>query len=155
MNATESAAFARKVIDAYNAHNLDELESCYAASSETLTVPTGERALGPDGARHDTQRWLTAFPDMQFEIANLAAGDDFVAVEVRFRGTNTGPLALPEGELAATGRPVEIQGCMVLQFKDGKILTEHDYFDRATMSEQLGIGGERPAAATEEQRPVP
>lgn len=144
MKREESAALARKLFDAYNSHRLEIVEELFDKNSETVTMATGERSLGPDGARADTQRWLAAFPDMRFEIVDLVAGDDFAVAEARFSGTHNGVLVTPNGELAATGRHVEAPCCLVLRFENGKIVSEHDYFDLAGVNEQLGVAEAQP-----------
>jgi steroid delta-isomerase-like uncharacterized protein len=151
MTSQETAALVRKLFDYYSAHKLDEVERLFAPNSETVTMPTGERSLGPDGARRDTERWIRAFPDLKFTVVNIVATDDAAAVETVFTGTNTGPLVTPEGELPPTGNRVEAKGCIVFKFEKGKVLSEHDYFDFATINAQLGLGPEL-TPPTEEAR---
>jgi predicted ester cyclase len=59
-----------------------------------LTVLEGmhDRAAG----RKYMQGWFTAFPDMQVRTTNRVFGDDFIAAEVEFTGTNSGPLSKAE-----------------------------------------------------------
>jgi steroid delta-isomerase-like uncharacterized protein len=154
MSPQESAALARRLLEGITAHDLDIFAQNYAQNSETVTVPTGERELGPEGGRRSIQRWLTAFPDMKLEVVNVIGGEDAAAVEIKFTGTNTGPLASPLGELPATGKRVEEQGCVVFKFQRGKVISERDYFDYATLAAQLGIGAEQPSPTTAEQRPI-
>jgi carboxymethylenebutenolidase len=40
--------------------------------------------------------------------------------------------------IAPTGLPVEIAAVVVAQFKDGKLLSEHIYWDQASVLVQLG-----------------
>jgi predicted ester cyclase len=51
-----------------------------------------DRAAG----RQYMQGWFTAFPDMQVRTTNRVFGDDFIAAEVEFTGTNSGPLSMAE-----------------------------------------------------------
>lgn len=152
--AMECAEIARGGIDALNAHDPERFSEMFDENSETLTVPTGERSFGPSGAREDVSRWMRAFPDVKLELVTLMAADDAATLELKMSGTHTGPLALPEGEIPATGRPVEQRLCVVLRFEDGKIVSEHDYFDVAGMMRQLDLGAAAPKRAAGEQRPT-
>lgn len=147
-NRNDCAAAARAVLDTISAHDLDALARLYAKNSETITMPTGERSFGPEGARSDTQRWLAAFPDLRFEIRSVVASDDAACIEATVHGTNTGPLALPGEELPPTNKAVSMPVCVVMRFDDeGKLVAEHDYFDLVTMMEQLGLSEPAPSHA--------
>jgi predicted ester cyclase len=58
------------------------------------------------------------------------------------RAVNDGPLDLGSGEpLPATGRRIELPTAWFLQLnEEGKIVSEHDYFDTALILRQLGVG---------------
>src|SRR5665647_1891259 len=45
------------------------------------------------------QSWFTAFPDMHVRTTNRIVGEDSVAAEIEFTGTNTGPLVMGGMEL--------------------------------------------------------
>jgi len=54
-----------------------------------LTVPEPMRTS--DEAMPDMQSWFTALPDMQVRMTNRVIGQDSIAAEIEFTGTNTGP----------------------------------------------------------------
>jgi hypothetical protein len=68
----------------------------------------------------------------------FATEDQFV-LEFTGRGTNTGPLHLPTGDIPATGRWAELRLCDVAQIRNGKIVSFHTYYDIMTMLQQLGL----------------
>ena len=78
----------------------------------------------------------------------MIGSDDYAVVEFVGRGTNTGPLATPQGEIPATGRAIEIPFCDVHRIEDGKITNGRSYFDMATMMRQLGLLPKAAAQAT-------
>jgi steroid delta-isomerase-like uncharacterized protein len=81
-----------------------------------------------------------AFPDGTNETMRLVEEGDAVAVEMIYRGTNTGPLPLPDGSvIPATGKAMELSVASVLKVRDGKIVSERDYFDGAALMSQLGL----------------
>ncbi len=137
--ANECARLARDLVSAIQSGALDEIETFYAPDSEVVNMATGERSLGPDGARRDSARWLRAFPDLRFDVLNVVAGEDAAVLELRVNATHTGPLVLPEATIEPTNRRMKQAVCFVLTFRDGLIVSEHDYVDMASMQQQLGL----------------
>lgn len=109
-----------------------------------LTLP--EPLTTRDEIRAYMQGWFTAFPDMRVQTRNRVIGEDAVAAEIEFTGTNTGPLALGGMEIPATGKGVVGQGSYFARVKDGKITEFSSHPDVAGMMVQLGlIGSTAPA----------
>ena len=79
----------------------------------------------------------TPFPDLRFEIAEVVADGDRVAIAWTMHGRQTGPL----GERAPTGREVRAQGMTVYYFRDGRITGHRQVVDRLTVARQLGLAG--------------
>jgi predicted ester cyclase len=81
-----------------------------------------------------------ALPDFTHEIRGLAVeSGDTVAFELHAFGTMTGPLALPGGDAAPTGRRIDIPAADFWRFEDGLIAEYHLYFDGVEFFRQLGI----------------
>jgi hypothetical protein len=49
----------------------------------------------------------------------LVDGGEHAFAEVVARGTHTGPLAAPAGDIAPTGRAIEVPFCVVVRARDG------------------------------------
>lgn len=141
MGAQENTAVARAIYDSINAHDPEAGAALMPDDAEWLEVPTGMRYRGPDGWRQNFGFWIGAFPDGRVEVTKIVASDDAVAVEYTGRGTNTGPMAGPDGETPATGRSVEIAFCDVWEFRDGRLAGGRSYFDMASLMGQLGLSG--------------
>ena len=139
MSAQENARIAKVSYEAFNARDFDRAAALVSKDSEWLNVPLGMTLHGQEGYRQVVQGWATAFPDSRIEIGSMIASEEGVVTEFRGRGTHTGPLASPAGEIPATGRSVDIPFCDVLRIKDGKIISAHTYYDAATMMRQLGL----------------
>jgi predicted ester cyclase len=75
--------------------------------------------------RGEELKWWTqvrsAFPDMTFTVDLLIEKDDLVVSNWTVRGTHTGT---PFYDVAASGKPVEINGTAILRIRDGRIV-EH------------------------------
>jgi ketosteroid isomerase-like protein len=65
-----------------------------------------------------------------------------VAVEGRFTGTHTGPLATDDGDVEPTGATVDLRFADVSQVHDGKIVAYHTYYDQLGLLSQLGLMGD-------------
>jgi steroid delta-isomerase-like uncharacterized protein len=96
---------------------------------------------GGDGTPQDAEAaiagcamFTTAFPDLQAEVWQTHVVGNSVIVEFGVTGTHRGDLM----GLAPTGRKMAMRLCKVLEFRDGKIFAEREYFDMAHLMQQLG-----------------
>ena len=62
-----------------------------------------------------------------------------IAVEVILRGTHTGILHSPAGDIPPTGRTFELRACEVFQIKNRKITRHATYYDALSFMQQLGV----------------
>jgi steroid delta-isomerase-like uncharacterized protein len=90
--------------------------------------------------------YWNAIPDFQHSITALVEVGELVAVEGVARGTNTGSLVGPAGEIPATGKRVEFPFAAWARVEEGKIRRFQGYWDVAGFMAQLGLAPE-PAAA--------
>ncbi|TML75995.1 MAG: ester cyclase [Actinobacteria bacterium] len=81
----------------------------------------------------------TAFPDMRTKTVVAVIGDDAVATEVEWTGTNTGPLAMGGTELPPTGKTVTGRGSYIARVRDGKVVEFRAYQDAIGLMGQLGL----------------
>lgn len=145
MATLDNAAIIREVQRAWNEKDLDRFASFATADARMTNVPFGVKLP----FREYGQIWATAFPDGQIELVNIVAQGDLVMTEFTGRGTHTGVLRTPTGEIAPTGRRVEMPFAETYRLRNGKITEGKLYFDSATMLTQLGLS--MPAAATAER----
>jgi hypothetical protein len=77
---------------------------------------------------------------MQITLRQHLVSEDIVAVEVEMRGTHTGPLSFPDGEVPATGKPVSLQIAAFIAIDGKGLATENRrYYDVAGLLRQLGL----------------
>ena len=143
MSAQDTVALVRSPYDLFNSHQsdpdwLEKLQAVYSAATFT-NVPLGVTLPGSEGVKQQVLFIAEAFPDHSVEITQVIATEDQAVVEFTVRGTNTGPLHLPTGDVPATGRSLELRCCSVFQIRNGKIVSEHIYYDTMTMLQQLGL----------------
>lgn len=77
------------------------------------------------------------FPDIHFDIQQLIADGDSVAITWIMTGTNTGKI----GNHPPTNKPIKTTGMTIYYFQNGKICGHSQVFDRATVMKQLGFLG--------------
>ena len=139
MSAQDKITIARIFHQAWAERNPDRGAAVIAEDCEFVDVPRGEIQRGPEGYRHDYERWRTAFPDGTVEITNVIAEGDWVVVEYTNSGTNTGPLQTSIGDFPPTNRKIEVQYCSVMRINNGKVVSGRDYYDVSTILRQLGL----------------
>jgi steroid delta-isomerase-like uncharacterized protein len=139
MSAERSEAIARRYYEvAHNTRDLDLVEDLL------------DELLAPDFVHHDPfpgttpdreggsqmfALFRTAFPDAEFEIEEVVAGEDGAAVRWTLRGTHEGDwLGLPP-----TGRRFEIPGMHMIRIRGGKFVEEWRNADRLGLMQQLGV----------------
>jgi steroid delta-isomerase-like uncharacterized protein len=143
----DSSSVMRKLIDGFNTKDHDAIEALAAEDFKLIDVASGETFQGREGARRNAEGWLNAFPDAKIELLNVVASGDWAVGEAVGRGTHSGPLRTPGGEVPPTGRPMELHFCSIIKVRDGKIVEERDYYDAMTVARALGMMPE-PAASS-------
>lgn len=132
---------AKAPIVAYNNKDWDAVTRTVGANFVYDEVATHRTVRGINDVLALWKGWAAAFPDSKgtFEATHVAGNT--VVVEVTWRGTHTGALRTPGGDIPATGRKIEMRACQVVDIADGKAQRMRQYFDMATMLTQLGVSG--------------
>ena len=77
---------------------------------------------------------LRAFPDMQLPLQDFVAEGEKVLERLRAQGTHTGAF----GDMAATGRKIDIDVLDLFQIRDGMLIEHWGLLDNLGMLKQLG-----------------
>jgi C-1 hydroxylase len=139
MSAEENKVIALSVIEALNARDLSlwsqHLSEDYAAEHPGVSVLLDKaRSVGYH------QRFVTAFPDIHFEVLSILAEGDRVLIQWTGSGTHAERLATVTGQtIPPTRRRVTVSGTMLTEVKDGKIVRGWFYWDQLALLAQLGI----------------
>jgi steroid delta-isomerase-like uncharacterized protein len=145
----DNGAILRRLYEAWNERNFDEVAGAMAPDGQIMIVGTGDTFTGPDGARTYNASWANGFPDGRITVDHLYTDGDTVIAEFTGRGTHTGTMVTSAAEIPATGRSVTIKLCDVVEFRDGMIVSQRSYFDSGSMMAQLGLTADRRATATQ------
>jgi predicted ester cyclase len=92
---------------------------------------------GPRGIKIAVRLFREAFSHLYLFIRDVIAEEDVVAIRFTMVGTHEGPFM----GIQATGRDVEMDGCSIFRFGDGRIIQIWQESDTLGLFGQLGVGG--------------
>jgi len=98
---------------------------------ETDAVPHPLR--GREAYLNFARTYLTAFPDLHFELTDRFAATDRVVACWTATGTHLGEL----NGVAPSGRRVRVQGCTVTHFENGRVTRQRAFWDSASLMRQI------------------
>lgn len=135
MAEQDNLRLARESIEAWSAHDPNRLakiaDEKFIAESDTLPAPVH----GAKGLAEFMSVYITAFPDLRFEIEQQFADGDFVVTRWVATGTHRGVLM----GIQPTNRQAVTHGCTVAQFKNGRGVHDWIYWDSGNLLRQLGV----------------
>lgn len=129
---------AKASIIAYNEKNWGRVKETVAPTLVYDEVGTHRRITGVNEVIDAWKGWAKAIPDSKATFEREVASGNTVTLEVTWRGTHTGPLKTPDREIPASGRKVELRAVQVVDVADGKAQSIRQYFDMATLLQQIG-----------------
>jgi steroid delta-isomerase-like uncharacterized protein len=130
----------RQGMAAWDGHDVDGFVDLFADEFIWTDITLPEPMRTKEQARRYMQGWFTAFPDMRVTQTNRVVGEDAVAAEVEFTGTNSGPMLMGGAEVPPTGNQVRASGAYFAQVnQDGKVVRFSSHPDVAGLMMQLGI----------------
>ena len=139
MSEQDNVKIVHKFYDNFNAHNLEANDRLQSEDAKT-EAPGAPGPMNVEQGRGYTQVFLTAFPDLHFDILQTIAQGDHVVVNWRGTGTHNGPLMSPSGHATpATHKAATVHGSNTFEVKNGKITRSAVYFDMAGLLTQLGL----------------
>jgi predicted ester cyclase len=104
-----------------------------------FVLPGGITLRGRVEVGQFTQAMWSAFPDGRLAFRQQILPHDAAATEVVFTGTHTGPMNTPNGLIPPTGKRLILHSLSILRIEDGRVASEHVYFDQLEMMSQLGL----------------
>jgi predicted ester cyclase len=109
----------------------------WAADAE-LVAPGGQ-ASGRDDVISFLGVFHEAFPDLRLEVKQLLTDGPAAAAEGTIAGTHDGVLHTPNGDVAPTGRAVELRWAAIYATDGDTLKSEHLFFDQMDFLGQLGL----------------
>jgi steroid delta-isomerase-like uncharacterized protein len=132
---------AKASIIAYGAKDWDAVRRTVTPGLVYDEVSTNRKVQGIDDVVTIWKGWAAAFPDSKATFGEAHVSGNTVILELTWRGTHTGPLRTAAGEVPATGKPIELRACQIIDVADGKTQKIRQYFDLSTLMSQIGVTG--------------
>ena len=135
MTEQENLQLIRRIFEAWNAHDANRYAALLDPGHvwESDTVP--EPIRGRDAARQAMQVYVSAFPDLHFDIQQMIVSGNYVVTRWRATGTHRGEWM----GIAPTHRRTETLGCTISELKSGKAVHSWVYWDTGHLLRQLGL----------------
>jgi predicted ester cyclase len=138
----ENKQIALSLFEALNARDLS-LWSKHLAEDYTAEHPGVSVPLNKTWSVGYNQRFVTAFPDIHFEVLHVLVEGDLVLIHWTGNGTHTERLATVTGEtIPPSRRRVRVSGTELSEVRDAKIVRQWSYWDQLSLLAQLGITGQ-------------
>ncbi len=83
--------------------------------------------------------FIPSLPDeLEHTVTNRVVTDDYLVEEARIRFVHTKRMDWFLPGVPPTGKPIEVDLVIVVEFRDGKMAAERIYWDHATVLRQVG-----------------
>lgn len=143
-SAADQAATAldrhQQGVEAFNAHDAEAVAEIYTENAVLHDPQAPKPIRGRDAIRQSYEQMFRSFPDAQVTMLNRHAQGGIIMYEFQFSGTNEGRISTPEGDIPATGRPVEMLMSVFSDVdEDGRFQNTRRYYDTGEMMRQLGL----------------
>ena len=134
----------KKVADNYlktvNSGDAAAVARLYTEDAVMIMPGEPEPIRGRKAIEENQAALFRAMPDFKVEFTLILISGDHITFEGVGRGTFTGPLASPEGDIPPTGSSVEIKFVFIAKVtKEGLIEEDRTYFDTANFMRQLDL----------------
>jgi len=133
--AQAQEAMVNAINDRFNSNNMEGIEDLMTADFVDHQMDPSIKTTGVQSVKDLLAMYHTAFPDVKQEILGMATKGDRTYFQIHITGTNSGPW----GEMPATGKTMDVMGCDVIRFANGKAAEHWGYMEEAKMMTQLGL----------------
>jgi len=130
--AARNKLLFRGFVDAWNAGDAHAMWNFW---SPHMVHHDRARDCGPEDVFALMSSFMTAFPNLRFEIENLIADGDLVAARMTARATHTGDFM----GLAPTGKEVAVAVMGQVRIEDDHIVEHWNVMDEVHLLQQLGL----------------
>ena len=135
MSAQLPETVVEAMFDALNARDYAKAAGAIAEHCEWHSVATEGVHRGPGAIVAGLREFVAAFPDWRADVKSVTADGERVVIEWDSSGTFVNPFRGRQ----ANGKRFRRRGCSVAEVEGGKIVRYRDYYDRATLLQQLDL----------------
>ncbi|MEP7069496.1 MAG: ester cyclase [Usitatibacter sp.] len=135
MSTLQPENIVEGMFDALNARDYARAAGAIAEHCEWHSVATESVHRGPGAIVAGLREFVAAFPDWRADVKSVIASGERVVIEWDSTGTFRNPF---RGK-PANGKSFRRRGRSVAEVEGGKIVRYRDYYDRATLLQQLDM----------------
>ncbi len=125
----------RQMVSYLNSHNVAGMLSCFDDDMEWLDVPMEASYRGKAEIAAFLDSLFDAFPDLDYQLTRMVTRGDNVVAQFQMHGTHQSTFY----GLPGTQATVEIPCLSMITMRNGKLLSDHCYFDNAMILRQMGL----------------
>lgn len=125
----------RSYFEALNARDFARAAGPIAEDCEWTSVATEKTHRGPTAIVNGLREFVAAFPDWRVDLERVTTAGSIVVVEWDTSGTFKKPFRGQQ----PNGKRFRRRGCAVADVEGGRIVRYRDYYDRATLLDQLAL----------------
>ena len=129
---------AKEQVIAYNEKDWDRARAALAPEVIYDELGTQRKVKGVDDVLTAWKGWATAMPDSRATFRSELVSGNTAVLEITWTGTHKGPLMMPDGEIPASGKKIELRACQVVEVANDRVKSVRHYFDMGTLLDQLG-----------------
>jgi steroid delta-isomerase-like uncharacterized protein len=133
--ASENKAIVRRLYEeVWNKRRVELVDELMSPSHAMHNNHVPDSCIGPEAYKREVARFVTGFPDLRFNVEEMVAENDKVAVGWTISGTHKGEFR----GISPTGRKVSVEGITINQIAGGKIMDSYISLDYLGLMQQLG-----------------
>jgi steroid delta-isomerase-like uncharacterized protein len=132
-------SFIEQALSAWSTHDPDKVIEFYNDDVVYEDVAFGEVNHGKAELRKFAAEFFQEVPDLKLEVVSSSTYNDRGFVEWVFSGTDKG--------IYKTGKKFSVRGASVFQMRAGKCSSNKDYYNVATIMQQVGVLPEKAQAS--------
>ena len=125
----------------FTTHNTEDTLATMVEDAYVNHIPVLTGGVGKEELREFySKRFIPQMPpDTENLLLSRTVGGDRIVDELLLRFTHTIPMDWLLPGIPPTGKRVEVPSVVVIQFREGKMASEHIYWDQAGLLVQLGV----------------
>jgi steroid delta-isomerase-like uncharacterized protein len=121
--------------EVWNKRRLELVDEIISPSHALHDPNLTDSAIGPEAYKRQVTRFVTAFPDLCFNVEDMFGERDKLAVAWTISGTHKGEfMGIP-----ATDKKVSVDGITLNHIVNGKIMDSYISWDSLGLMRQLGV----------------
>ena len=125
----------------FEAHSVEATLATMTANPHLINIPVMTGGVGLEGVRHFYSTYFipTLPQDNEILLVSRTVGQDRIVDELILKFTHTVEMPWILPGVPPTGKRVELPLVAIVEFRDGKIASEHIYWDQASLLVQVGL----------------